>query len=93
MKEKKYIAKKHHVEKILNEPQISYPAQKLGDVFKTITISTTEEQSEEMRQYSASLSYVQRMAYLYDLICRAYGHVLNNSSEDLWDKTIYIDQK
>ena len=91
MKKKIYKQKKV-VEEGLNEPQLNYEVPKLGDIFKTISIATTEAQEEEMRNYSASLSPLQRMAYLYELICRAYGHVLNKPEENLFDKTIYIDK-
>jgi hypothetical protein len=74
-----------------NEPMPVYSAGMLGNIFGSVEISSVAIQEEEMRNYSASLSHIQRMEYLYDLICRAYAHVLDNPSENLWDKTIYID--
>ncbi len=93
MKRKKYTKQNKEKENIVKESMASYNTPKLGNIFKTITISTLEEQEDEMRRYSASLSHVERMAYLYDLILRAFGHVLTNPSENLWDKTIHIDKK
>ena len=77
------------------EPEARYlPRSKpLSKIFSDITISTLEQQEEEMRKYSAALSPIERMAYLQDLIKIAYAHVLNNPGENLWDKKIYIDHR
>jgi hypothetical protein len=76
----------------VNEPAGEYRiGTRLSETFENITISTLQQQEDEMRTYSASLSYVQRMAYLYQLNQIAFAHLLENPSEDLWDKNIYID--
>lgn len=78
----------------LNEPQVAYGIQpkSLSQLFKKITISSLEKQEDEMRQYSASLTYVERMAYLQELIRIAYADVLSDPTKNLWDKKIYIDK-
>lgn len=77
-----------------NEPGQHYSKTNapLSQIFKNIVISSLEEQEEEMRRYSASLTPIERMAYLQLLIKIAYGHILNNPSLNLWEKKIYIDK-
>lgn len=76
----------------VNEPAAEYRiGTKLSETFENITISTLQQQEDEMRTYSASLSHVQRMAYLYQLNQIAFAHLLESPSENLWDKNIYID--
>ena len=80
----------------VNEPVAVYQPvsnQPLAEMFPGIVISTMEKQENEMRQYSASLSPVERMEYLQELIKRAYGHILADSNANLWEKIIYIDKK
>ncbi len=84
--------KKKIISNEVNEPVAEYRTGKmLSDIFKNITISSLEQQEDEMRKYSASLTTVQRMAYLYQLNQIAFAHLLDNPSEELWDKNIYID--
>ena len=77
-----------------NEPNADYLKANipLSQIFKSITISTLEKQQEEMLQYSASLTHLQRMEHLQELIRIAYAHILNDSSLNLWDKKIYLDK-
>ena len=87
----KYKAKKKKAV-AANEPMEKYGKEKkLSEVFKGITISTLEEQEEDTRRYSASLSPLERMAYLHQLIQSAYAHVLSDKTKVLWDKKIYLD--
>lgn len=78
----------------VNEPVTLYHTpKKLSELFKNITIFTLAEQEDETRAYSASFRHVQRMAYLSKLNQIAFAHVLENPSENLWDKNIYITIK
>jgi len=64
----------------------------LSKIFEGIKIFTLEEQEDEMRKYSTSLSPVERMAYLQELIKIAYVQELNDPKKNLWDKKIHIDK-
>ena len=76
------------------EPKAAYRAQgNLSTLFPALTVSTTGEQEEEMRKYSASLSPEQRMAYLQELIRIAYGDGLDDPDRKLWDNRIHIDRR
>ena len=75
----------------VNEPQVDYGTVKLGTIFKTITVSTLEEQEEERRKYSASLNPLERIAYLHELTINAYSNISQDALKQLWDKKIYID--
>jgi len=80
---------------MVNEPSMNYisaPGKNLFETFKTITVSSLEEQEEDMRKYSVSLSPLQRMAYLYQLNQIAFASVLNDPNENLWEKKIIIDK-
>lgn len=79
---------------IVNEPQTEYVSKpKLGDVYKTITISSFEDMEDERRKYSASLSPIQRMAYLYELNQLAFGHIFKQGDQSFWTKEIIIEDK
>lgn len=76
---KKQILPENSGESQANEPSMEYvsnPGKNLSEIFKTITISTFEEQENDMRKYSLSLTPLQRMAYLYQLNQVAFAHVL-----------------
>ncbi len=75
----------------VNDPQVDYGTVKLGTIFKTITVSTLEEQDEERRIYSASLNPLERIAYLHELTMNAYSNLSKEVLKQLWDKKIYID--
>ena len=78
----------------MNEPELKYissPGKNLFETFKTISVSTLEDQENEMRNYSLSLSPVERMAYLYQLNQIAFAHILNDPKENLFEKIIIID--
>jgi hypothetical protein len=79
-----------------NEPSMEYvanPGKNLAEIFKSITVSTFEEQEEDMRKYSLSLTPLQRMAYLYQLNQVAFADVLLHPVKEQGDKEIIIDSK
>lgn len=86
---KKTYRKKSTAER-LHEDAVPYYSVKLADLFKTITISTLKEQEEQMRAYSASLSSVERMAYLHSLNGIAFGRTQKKNRAEK-NKIIYID--
>lgn len=66
----------------------------LGNTYKTITISTLEDMENNNRIYSAKLTPLERMAYLFELNMNAFGHLLKSTPmSELWDKTIHIKDK
>lgn len=94
-KKKKHIQLENSVESQANEPSMEYvltPGKNLAEIFKTITVSTFEEQENDMRKYSLSLTPLQRMAYLYQLNQVAFAHVLSNNKDVQADKEIIIDK-
>lgn len=77
----------------VNEDAAPYGAgRRLSDFFPGVHVSSMEEQSELNRKYSASLSPVERMAYMHQLILIAYAEELQKPVEELWDKKIYLDE-
>ena len=78
-----------------NEPSTSYSGtgKKLSELFPGIYISTLQEQEDQMRAYSASLTPVERMAYLQYLIRITGGDELDNPENNLWNKNIVIDKR
>ncbi len=78
----------------VNEPSQFYggTGKKLSELFPGIYISTLQEQEDQMRKYSASLTPVERMAYLQYLIRIAYAEELNDPTKNLWNKNIVIDK-
>lgn len=70
---------------------VSIPGKNLSETFKTITISTFEEQENDMRKYSLSLTPLQRMAYLYQLNQVAFAHILSNPKSFPEKKEIIIE--
>ncbi|HET6992991.1 MAG TPA: hypothetical protein VFJ43_16785 [Bacteroidia bacterium] len=97
VKKKKYTSRKEKPEEefMVNEPSMNYvsvPGKNLAETFKTITVSSFKDQEEDMRKYSASLSPLQRMAYLYQLNQVAFAHILSNPKKSQWKKEIIIDK-
>ena len=95
-KKKKYKLSKKTVQDDtrFNEPGLKYVStqgKNLFQIFKSISVSTLEDQENEMRKYSLSLSPVQRMAYLYQLNQIAFAEILNDPKANLWDKKIIVD--
>ncbi len=82
-------------EKEVKEPSTSYGAteKKLSELFPGIYISTLQEQEDQMREYSASLTPVERMAYLQYLIRLTWGDELDDPDNKLWNKNIVIDKR
>jgi hypothetical protein len=77
-KKKKHTPLKESEESQVNEPSMEYvtnPGKNLAEIFKTIAVSTFEEQEDDMRKYSLSLTPLQRMAYLYQLNQVAFADV------------------
>lgn len=67
----------------------SKSSKKTGHLFKTITISSPEAMEQDTRNYSASLTQEERIAYLLELNQIAFADVLEKySEEELWDKQI-----
>jgi hypothetical protein len=66
--------------------------KKLSEFFPGIHISSLEEQDELRRKYSASLTPVERMAYLYQLIQVAYADILSKRDDKTEDKKIIIEE-
>jgi hypothetical protein len=93
-RKKKHTHQDASIESQANEPSMEYvanPGKNLAEIFKSITVSTFEEQEDDMRKYSLSLTPVQRMAYLYQLNQVAFADVLSNPNANKEDKKIIID--
>ena len=93
-KKKKHLEPEKTEDSQVNEPSMAYvstPGKNLAETFKTITVSTFEEQENDMRKYSLSLTPLQRMAYLYQLNQVAYAHVLSKQESFPGKKEIIID--
>jgi hypothetical protein len=77
--------------KLVAEPQTTCLAKKnLADVFEGIHISSFEQQENDLRNYSLSLTPVERMHYLQQLIKASFGKKVYDKK--LWDKKIVIDK-
>lgn len=77
----------------VNEEAASYQGKKkLSEIFPGIHMSSLEEQDELRRKYSASLSPLERMAYMHQLILIAYAEELKKPKDELWNKTIIFDK-
>jgi len=75
----------------LNEPESFFLSVKRpADLWRTITISSLEEQEEANRIYSANLTHIERMAVLQQLIQISFGQLLKQPVGKLWNKKIYI---
>ena len=74
----------------VNEPAAEYVAQtKLGDVFKTITISSLEEMDNDNYRHWNSLTPEERFAEHYEMISRMYRDELEKSKGTLFDKIYF----
>lgn len=74
-----------------HDPDVNYPyPKKLGEIFRTITVSSLEEMDYERRKYSALLSPEERMVYLFELNKIAFGIISREESEKLFEKKIFI---
>jgi hypothetical protein len=66
--------KPEHLLPSANEPMVDYLSSKrYKDSFKTITISSFEEQEEDMRRYWASITPLHRLHDLNILVKMAFG--------------------
>lgn len=75
----------------LNDPESPcLIVKKNDDPWRTITISTLEEQEEANRIYSANLTHLERMAVLQQLIQISFGQLLKQPVDKLWNKKIHI---
>jgi hypothetical protein len=88
LKSKQKIPKKSAVN--LNEPGTPYEQVKKSDPWKTITVSSLEEQEEATRIYSANLTPSKRLEVLQQLIQISFGQVLKQPVGKLWNKKIHI---
>ncbi len=71
----------------VNEPAGEYSSpQKLGDIYKTITISSLEEMEKDNYRHWLSLTPEQRLAEHYYLITQIYKDELEKSRGTLYDK-------
>lgn len=85
------MSKEEKDKKQVNEPEVNYSApKKLGEVFKTITVSSFEEMEDDRRKYSAFLSPVERMAYLFELNKLAFGILSQEERQKRFEKKIFI---
>lgn len=76
------------------EPGSPYVTVKKPDnPWRTITISSLEEQEESNRIYSANLTHIERMAVLQQLIQIAFGQQLKQPVDKLWNKKIHITKR
>ena len=67
----------------------SKSSKKTGNIYKTITISSPEAMEQDTRNYSASLTPAERIAYLLELNQIAFAEVFEKySEEELWDRQI-----
>jgi len=89
VKSKKYKSKKPADN--LYEPGSPYVnIKKTDDPWKTITVSSLEEQEEAMRIYSAGLTHLECMAVLQKLIRISFGQQFKQPVDKLWNKKIHI---
>jgi hypothetical protein len=71
----------------------SKSSKKTGHLYKTITISSPEAMEQDTRNYSASLTPEERIAYLLELNQIAFAEVFEKySEEELWDRQIKFEQ-
>jgi hypothetical protein len=86
---KKYSTKKPETR--LQEPGSPYVnAKKTEDPWKTITISSMEEQEKAMRIYSAGLSHLECLEVLQKLIRISFGQQFKKPVRELWNKEIHV---
>ncbi|HLG02491.1 MAG TPA: hypothetical protein VI731_02780 [Bacteroidia bacterium] len=77
----------------MNEDPVPFKREpRLAEIFPGIHLSSFEEQAELTRNYSASLSPVERMAHLHKLILIAYAQELQRPIEELWNNNIVMDE-
>jgi len=88
------MSDKEKNKKQVNEPGANYsPPKKLGEVFKTITVSSFEEMDYDRRKYSAFLSPEERMAYLFELNKLAFGILSREERQKRFEKRILIKKQ
>jgi hypothetical protein len=58
--------------------------------WRKITISSFEEQEEDMRRYWASINPEQRMRHLYEMICALYALEEGQSTDRFINNKIHI---
>jgi hypothetical protein len=68
----------------LVEYQVPAKKIKLADLFKTLTVSTSEEQDDQHLLYSLSLTPKERLAFLLEMNKWTYG---NLSIEEMWKRS------
>jgi hypothetical protein len=64
---------KKSIQSKLDEPEVTYEPIKPVESSNRISFSSHEQEDEERRRYSASLTPEERMRNLYELICLSYG--------------------
>lgn len=75
-----------------NEPQPGFDSSTTRTAFKKVIVfSTLEEQDRLTREFTASLSHVERMQYLQKLIRIFYGLELSQPVEKFWTKKLVSD--
>ena len=73
-----------------NEPETEYVTQqKLGNIYKTISISSMEEMEKDNYRHWLSLTPEQRLAEHYYLITHIYKDELEKSKGTLYDRIYF----
>lgn len=75
----------------LKEPDVIYEINKPIEDSNKISFASFEEDEDEIRRYSASLSPEERLHNLYELICISYGLNTEELRNPKLDNRIIID--
>jgi hypothetical protein len=87
MKKRSKISKQSNVQ----EPDVRYGFDQHQGISGKITFSSHEQEDEERRRYCASLTPIERMRNLYELICLSYGLNTEELLNPKLDNRIIID--
>jgi hypothetical protein len=88
-----FIVSEDKDDNLANEDPTPYKKEKsLSELFPGIHLSSLPEQDRLSAEYSMSLSPVERMALMHQLILIAYAEELKKPVEELWNKTITVEK-